>query len=96
MLDQMLQGVQNITPTTTPETLSVVPGIGLVGMGSPTGMPQSNHTRPVKFLRQIIPSHIVSTYSHPFHLLLQALPPPINPPTKVFLICPNLMLRERF
>ena len=39
MLDQMLQGVQNITPTTTPETLSVVPGIGLVGMGSPTGMP---------------------------------------------------------
>lgn len=37
MLDQMLQGVQSITPTTTPETLSVVPGIGLVGMGPSTG-----------------------------------------------------------
>ena len=62
---------------------------------------QSNHNRPVKFPSRIVPSkypscqiltsHFLSTHihSHPFHLLLQALPPPINPPTNVFLICPN-------
>ena len=42
MLDQMLQGVQNITPTTTPETLSVVPGIGMVGMGPSTSPPSTS------------------------------------------------------